>query len=163
MTENMPVACRRWHVLHVSNMSNTTENLGKPVAWQIRDIPESIRDAVVEQARVEKVNVAELVTRLVLDARAAGWSFSATNEFANPSNTPDPARVRVASELLGNMGRAGVPVQKGVATLFNRLAKREAMNLLGIDPEKPRRKVLAALEDSQEAGDNGNRGEATLP
>jgi hypothetical protein len=105
------------------------------VAWQIRDIPESIRDAVVEQARVEKVNVAELVTRLVLDARAAGWSISAANGFANPSNTLDPARVRAASELLGNMGRAGVPVQKGVAALFNRLAKREARGLLGLEPK----------------------------
>src|SRR5690349_22229113 len=106
-------------------MSNTSENLGRPVAWQIRDIPESIRDAVVEQARQEKVNVAELVTRLVLDARAAGWSFSAANGFANSSNVPDPARVRAASELLGNMGRAGVPVQKGVAALFNRLRSEE--------------------------------------
>jgi hypothetical protein len=56
------------------------------VAWQIRDIPESIRDAVVEQARLEKVNVAELVTRLVLEARAAGWSVNAANRFANASN-----------------------------------------------------------------------------
>jgi hypothetical protein len=71
--------------------------------------------------------------------------------------------VRAAFELLGNMGRAGVPVQKGVAALFNRLAKREAMGLLGIDPEKARRKVLVAPEDSQEAGDSGNRGEATSP
>src|SRR4051812_11138438 len=143
-------------------MSNTSENLGRPVAWQIRDIPESILDAVVEQARVEKVNVAELVTRLVLDARAAGWSFSASfsasNGFANPSNMPDPARVRAASELLGNMGRAGVPVQKGVAALFNRLAKREAMGLLGMDPEKLRRKVLAAPEGSQQGAEGGNGG-----
>ena len=78
-------------------MSNTSESLGRPVAWQIRDIPESIRDAVVEQARQEKVNVGELVTRLVLDARAASWSFSASNGFANPSNRADPARVRAAS------------------------------------------------------------------
>ena len=141
-------------------MSNTPENLGKPVAWQIRDIPESIRDAVVEQARVEKVNVAELVTRLVLDARAAGWSLKAANGFANPSNTPDPARVRAASELLGNMGRAGVPVQKGVAALFNRLAKREAMGLLGIDPEKSRRKVLAAPEGSQQEAEDDAQGDA---
>jgi hypothetical protein len=62
MTKNLPIARWRLHVLHVSNMSNVPENLGKPVAWQIRDIPESIRDAVVEQARQEKVNVAELVT-----------------------------------------------------------------------------------------------------
>src|SRR3954451_25391561 len=139
-------------------MSNTSENLGRPVAWQIRDIPESIRDAVVEQARVEKVNVAELATGLVLDARATGWSFSASNGFAKPSNMPDPARVRAASELLGNMGRAGLPVQKGVATLFNRLAKREAMSLLGINPEKLRRKVLAAPEGSQQGAEGGNGG-----
>ncbi|MFL5289065.1 MAG: hypothetical protein ACJ8AW_50960 [Rhodopila sp.] len=126
-------------------MSNTSENLGRPVAWQIRDIPESIRDAVVEQARVEKVNVAELVTRLVLEARAAGWSFNAANGFANASNRPDPARVRAASELLGNMGRAGVPVQKGVAALFNRLAKREARELLGMDAEEPRKLRKKAL------------------
>src|SRR5690349_8453228 len=47
---------------------------------------------------------------------------------------------RAASELPGNMDRAGVPMQKGVATLFNRLAKREAMGLLGMEPEKPRRR-----------------------
>jgi len=55
--------------------------------------------------------------------------------------------VRAASELLGNMGRAGVPVQKGVAALFNRLAKREARELLGMDAEEPRKlrkKVLPA-------------------
>lgn len=141
-------------------MSNTSENLGRPVAWQIRDIPESIRDAVVEQARLEKVNVAQLVTRLVLEARAAGWSFSASNGFANPSNTLDPARVRAASELLGNMGRAGVPVQKGVVALFNRLAKREAMGLLGMDPEKPKRKVLAAPEGSQQRAEDDTKGDA---
>ena len=124
-------------------MSNTSENLGRPVAWQIRDIPESIRDAVVEQARVEKVNVAELVTRLVLEARAAGWSFNAANGFANASNRPDPARVRAASELLGNMGRAGRPHPSEPAR--RRLAKREARELLGMDAEEPRKLRKKAL------------------
>ena len=112
-------------------MSNTAESLGRPVAWQIRDIPEAIRDAVVEQARVEKVNVSELVTRLVLDARAHGWSFAASNQFANPSSAADQARVRAVFEMAADMGRAGVPVQKGVSALLNRLVKRELADVLG--------------------------------
>ena len=64
----------------------------------------------------------------------------------------------MTSGLLGNMGRAGVPVQKGAAALFNRLARREAMDLLGMDPEKPRRKARAAPESGPEAAEAGNGG-----
>jgi hypothetical protein len=53
--------------------------------------------------------------------------------------------MRAAFEALGNMGRAGIPVQKGVAALFNRLAKREARELLGMDAEKPRKLRKKAL------------------
>jgi hypothetical protein len=107
------------------------ENLGPPVAWQIRDVPEAIREAVTEQARVEGVKVAELLTRLVLDARAAGWSMAASTAFANPPNSQDPARLHAAVEMVGRLGQAGVPVQKGVATLANQLIKRELTELKG--------------------------------
>ena len=46
----------------------------------------------------------------------------------------------------------------GVAALFNRLARREAMDLLGMDPEKPRRKARAAPESGPEAAEAGNGG-----
>ena len=95
-------------------MSNDPENLGRPVAWQIREVPETIRDAVTEQARVEGVKVGELLTRLVLDAQAAGWSFAASTRFANPSNN-DPSGLasaeRVAAKIT-DMAAAGLPVSK---------------------------------------------------
>ena len=126
------------------------EDLGKPVAWQIRDIPERIRDAVVDQARAEKINVAELVTRLVLDARAAGWSFAASStRFANPSA---PARVRAVFAMVGDMGRAGVPVQKGVAALLNRVVKGELRAIVP-HPEKTSPGTRFLLAPDSEAGE----------
>jgi len=63
------------------------ETLGKPVAWQIRDMPEQVRDAVTEQARVEGVKVPELLTRLILDARDHGWTFAGSPR-AMPATMP---------------------------------------------------------------------------
>jgi hypothetical protein len=107
------------------------ENLGPNVPWQIRDIPQQIRDMVVEQARIEGVKVPELVTRLVLDAQANGWTFAGSNLSANPSNTADPARLRAAVGMVIGLAQAGVPVQKGVAAVANRLVKRELLEVQG--------------------------------
>jgi hypothetical protein len=68
---------------HVSN----AENPDRLVAWQIRDMPASMRDFVTEQARLGGVKVPELLTLLIKSARDAGWAFSDTNRFANPSDT----------------------------------------------------------------------------
>ena len=133
-------------------MSNG-ENLGPPVPWQIRDIPQAIRDAVVDQARVEKVKVPELLTRLVLDAQQAGWTFAGFDRFANTSNSmADPGAMQRAQAVLAmaaDMGRAGVPVQKGLAAALNRLVKREAQAVLGLAaPERHRAPSASASGQS---------------
>jgi hypothetical protein len=113
------------------------ENLGPPVAWQIRDIPQLIRDMITEQARIEGVKVPELLTRLVLQARDASWSLKSSNTFANPSDRLDRERLRAAVAMVSDLGQAGV-VQKRVATAANRLVMHELQAIEGPRPSAKR-------------------------
>jgi hypothetical protein len=47
------------------------------------------------------------------------------------NQTLDRDRLASAMAMLGEMGRAGIPVQKGVAFLANRLVKRELASIDG--------------------------------
>ncbi len=114
-------------------MANDSENLGPAVAWQIRDVPELIRDSVTEQARLEGVKVSELLTRLVLEAREANWSLRSSTTFANPSNKIDRERLRGAVSMVSALGDAA---QKGVIALANRLVKQELQAIEGPRPTR---------------------------
>jgi hypothetical protein len=122
-------------------MTQNAEDLGKPVAWQIRDMPEAIRDAVTEQARVEGVKVPDLLTRLVLDARDNGWTFKGSqNRFANPSNTADPLAdlIRLAREATPD-GKDSAAMQEARRVVLDRLRplRGPMVPLLRLDGMKP--------------------------
>jgi hypothetical protein len=104
-----------------------SQNLGKPVAWQIRDMPEAVRDIVVEQARVEGVKVPDLLTRLLLEAQARGWSMADYEARAGQPGA-DPSRLQFAVEMAVRLGESD-KAQKGVTALANRLVKRELLKL----------------------------------
>lgn len=131
-------------------MSDTSENLGRPVAWQIRDIPESIRDAVTDQARAEKVNVAELLTRLVLDTRDAGWSFTASTKFANTSNMPAPVNLGELAQLIeatrALSETAVVAVPPSIAKDAQSMVKLAIRQAKGLPPPARRKKAQLAIE-----------------
>ena len=126
------------------------ENLGPPVAWQIRDIPQLVRDMITEQARIEGVKVPELLTRLVVEAREAGWSLS--NTFAKPSDRLDRERLRAAVAMVRDLGQAGV-MQKRVVRTANRLVMQE---LQAIEGPRPVRQAPRRI--STQAGANSTNG-----
>jgi hypothetical protein len=56
------------------------QELGPAEPWQIKQFPRRLRLELTEQARQERVSVGELLTRLVVSARDAGWQFDASAE-----------------------------------------------------------------------------------
>jgi hypothetical protein len=111
--------------------------------WTIKAVAKNTRELVTNAARREGLTVGQWLERRVAEWEAAGSPVPVKTDTP-PS---EPARMHAASELLGNMGRAGVPVQKGVAALVNRLAKRELQEVLGAKPRKPPTAALPPPED----------------
>jgi len=102
------------------------------VPWQIREFPERLRDAITEQARKENVKVGELLTRLVIEANDAGWSFKnpTSDRYANPSNPSDASGLRAFTDLLTSMAAAGIEPQARVGNAANGVAMQAARALL---------------------------------
>jgi hypothetical protein len=102
------------------------------IPWTIKQVSVATRDAVNKAARQEGITAGQW-----LDKRVSEWLGDGSPVHVNGSaaaNDTTPAEVLA---MLANMGRAGIPVQKGVGVLANRLVKRTLTGVLGVPARKP--------------------------
>lgn len=106
--------------------------------WTIKSVGTATRLAVTEAARKEGITVGQW-----LDKRVAEWlADGAPVHVAGSSPAANPVGPAAALEMLANMSRAGVPPQRGVSALANRLVKQAMRDALG--PPRKRVERLAA-------------------
>lgn len=85
--------------------------------WTIKALSTATREAIRNAAKQENLTVGQWLEKRVNEWLADGSPVHVNGAAAND--------VRSVFGMVADMGRAGVPVQKGVAALLNRLAKRE--------------------------------------
>ena len=104
-----------------------SENLGKAAPWQIREFPESLREAIIKQAKQEKVSVSEFVTGHMAALRDAGWprgGVSTQTQTIKPSKPTDHMALLAAATAVAATGEK----VRGLATWTEDLI-REARGL----------------------------------
>ena len=114
-----------------------SDNLGKVSPWQIREFPETLRDDIVKQAKLEKVSVSEFVTAHMAALRDAGWSRGGASngvQTVNQPRKPDPLALLSAATAVA---ATGVKVN-GLGTWAEDLI-REARGLPPLARTPPRR------------------------
>ena len=118
----------------------STENLGPPVTWTIRDVPTMIRDKVVD-ATPRGAKVADTLTQLVLRGLHGSNESHASDKISNVSDS-DLAALMTAAATLANSEAPENVKKEGAATVRARFRAAR-----GISPPPPRpRKIAAAPE-----------------
>lgn len=105
--------------------------------WTIKSFPTALRLEITTAAARQQVTVGQLLERVWL-----AWVTDGSPVRVEADASPE--RTMAVMEMLANMGRAGVTVQKGVGALANRLAKRELKQVLGPVPVRKRPAEIAA-------------------
>jgi hypothetical protein len=99
------------------------QDLGPAEPWQIRQFPRRLRLELTEQARQERVSVGELLTRLVVAARDAGWQFDLAAEPLPAVDTMTRLAL-VERAVAAAVSLAGAPdVPKAFRSRANRLLR----------------------------------------
>jgi hypothetical protein len=99
------------------------QELGPAEPWQIRQFPRRLRLELTEQARQEHVSVGELLTRLVVAARDAGWQFDPAAESLPVADTLTRLAL-VERAVAAAVSLAGAPdVPKAFRSRANRLLR----------------------------------------
>jgi hypothetical protein len=99
------------------------ENLGKTGAWQIRDFPEALRLQIIEAAKATGATVPEFVTRIMVQARDAGW-FDGLQTPSNAVAVRPLSKPAGLEELATLAGLARDLAPEGKDTTALRLARR---------------------------------------
>ena len=121
-----------------------TEPLDTIAPWTIKAVSTQTRKAVTTAAQKEGVTVGQW-----LDKRVAEWleDGQPTHIAAASSQVANSVNPVALMEMLANMGRAGVTVQKGVGSLANRLVKRTMQEALRQAPARPVALLAAPPQD----------------
>lgn len=87
------------------------QNLGPVGIWQIKNMPDGLRRAIVDRAAVEKVTVAELLTRIMVAVMEVDWQVgNAVNPSATRSTLDDLTRIeRVVATSIALAAAPDVP------------------------------------------------------
>jgi hypothetical protein len=149
LTADHPVVVKR---LQTGKPMDDDSNLGPVEPWQIKHFPRRLRQELTEQARLEQVNVGELLTRLVLAARDSRWQFNGLAEVK--ASKPDRREKLLAMTERAIAAAAQLAEAKDVPPdlrmQFETLLSR---SLPGV---KPRQAVLPApTQPIQKEGDHG--------
>ena len=126
------------------------EDLGPLEAWQIREFPRDLRQAIVAEAKNRRMSPGEFATKIFLAARDAGWDGFA----ASPDSPPVRPRMPVddlckLTEAAAKLAEHGDAMPKGLRANLARGLREAARERVMQRPPQP--KALQAPEKSGQA------------
>jgi hypothetical protein len=114
------------------------EDMGPLEAWQIREFPRELRQAIVNEAKARRMSPGEFATRVFVAARDAGWdSFAPAGLAPERADAPDALSrlIAAACELAAANERLPDYLRSG----FNRRLQEQQRALAPPRPSRQRR------------------------